>query len=277
MVDSRCSNENARRSGRHFTPIFFPLSIGTSKKVTSVVCLDNGSKLEIIRKELGSLAKAVRLVLAGTGLDQITTHLNSEEDSIKIRLQPWGQEEMNAYIMSTNCICDRTSKEELIELVSSTPLYTSLSTNARALSHLVRTLQQQLLRHDKSPINQDFVVASVTSKYIQDNGLGGLNASEKRVVAMIVWKAIAEAKSQDASVPNLELPPEIHTKVDRYKMEACCHSLLDVHLQSKDGKLVVVDEQDYSVSITSAASLVFLALVDNIASLCRNWTPLKQL
>ena len=36
-------------------------------------CVGNGSKLEIIRNKLGtlgSLAKAVRLVLAGKGLDQ---------------------------------------------------------------------------------------------------------------------------------------------------------------------------------------------------------------
>ena len=238
-------------------------------------CVGDGAMLETIRKELQSLAKAVRLVLAGTGLDQITTQVNSEQGSIKIRLQPWGQQEVNAYILSTNCICD--NPEAMIELVSSTSLYRSLSTNPRALSHLVKTLQQQLHCHDKSTINQDFVIASVIDKYIQDNGLNSLDASEKRVVAMIVWKALADAKSQDASAPNLALPREIYTKVDRYKMEACCHSLLDVHLQSKDGKLVVVDEQDYSVSITSAIALVLLALVDNIAPLCRNWDSFETI
>jgi len=223
-----------------------------------------------IKAELEGLAKRVRLVLLGTGLDQVTTMVNSEQEATKIRLPPWNEDKVNKYID----LIHGEFGDQIKELIWSTPLYKSLSSNPRALSQLTTVLCEQLKIYDKDMINEDFVVATVTGKYIAANGLGTLKAGEKRLVAMIVWKVLADAEYGDTKAPNLRAPKESECH-DGDKIEACCHSLLDVNLESKSGKVVLIEGQQYSVSITSAISLVLFALTGNMTCLCRNWNQFE--
>lgn len=237
---------------------------------TDAAIVDGLHKLNQIEQALDGLAKKVLLVLSGTGLDQITSTVNSEQGAVKIRLAPWDCTMVDSYIDTVEV--GFQERKQLKELIRSTPLYASLGSNPRALSHLKSALSEQLKLYDQELIDQDFVVAKVTAKYVADNGLAALSTEEKRLVTMIVWRALAVSKHGCTELPDLTTPPECEcNKLKGEKIEACCHSLLDVHLEMSNNEYKLTEGQAFSVSITSAISLVLFSLTGNMASLCRNW------
>lgn len=100
--------------------------------------LSNKEHLKQIVEGLNSIAKEVWLVLAGTGLDVITSDLNSQSDVTKIRMKPRGKEQI-IWLAKDRC---GEGFMEVAKKVERNSILTKLASNARAAEFLVRSVRE---------------------------------------------------------------------------------------------------------------------------------------
>jgi hypothetical protein len=209
---------------------------------------------------LGGPEGTVQLVLAGTGLDRITSSVCSNQEAVKIRMQPWSVEEVMWLLRSTTS----GKKEEIAQMIKHTPIFCQLGTNARAAWFLVEALIEYDDYFERTALI-DSVVTRVAFKYIRANGMKDLNAKQRSKVAKIVLQAVQDAKKGDASATLSE---------DKdLCVASACNSLLDTHVEG--GKLM--DGQFFAVSVTPAITIVLTALMGNISNLSSSWSGFENI
>jgi len=218
----------------------------------------------------GNMAKDIQLVLVGTGLDKLTVEVNSSNECQKIRLTPWSQDTVGDYIDRVISNKHGSERAQTIKrLVNSEPVYKSLASNARSLHYLVDYLNSDLEMFAERLINRHFVVDRVIERYIKANRLRSLTEEGRRVVVMIVWKALSDAEWNTPQWPELKADrfyPD-HEGI-RNRIESCCYCLVDTNVESFNGGITFVGEHKLAVSVSNALALVLVRLTGNKASLC---------
>jgi energy-coupling factor transporter ATP-binding protein EcfA2 len=218
----------------------------------------NKEHLKQIVEGLNSIAKEVWLVLAGTGLDVITSDLNSRSDVTKIRMKPGGKEQILWLAR------DRRGEGfmEVVKKVERNPILTRLASNARAAEFLVRSVGELMSYCFESAGIVDTVVKKVAYDYILANGLNTCTAEQRRLVAHLVLKAVGSAKEGGVTQPTFDCGGDV-------KVERACRSLVDTHIE--DGMLA--HGQKFAVSMTPAITIVVAApLTGNLSSLSSDWS-----
>jgi hypothetical protein len=221
-----------------------------------------GAELLRITQTLQELGPTVQLVLAGTGLDRITSSVNSDQDAVKIRMKPWSVDQV---VWLVDHISTDRKKEEIATMIRETPIFCKLGTNARAARFLLRALVKYGDYFEKTALI-DAVVTEVAFNYIRANGLKDLDAKQRRKVAKIVLGAVQNAEKGNAD--NAELPTEEDSRV-----ESACNSLLDTHVEG--GKLA--HKEHFAVSVTPAITIVLTALMGNISNLSSSWSGFENI
>jgi hypothetical protein len=223
----------------------------------------NKEHLKQIVEGLNSIAKEVWLVLAGTGLDVITSDLNSRSDVTKIRMKPWGKEQIRWLAR------ERRGEEgfmEVVKKVERNPILTRLASNARAAEFLVASVGELMSYCFESAGIVDTVVKKVAYDYILANGLKTCTAEQRRLVAHLVLKAVGSAKEGDVTQPTFDCGGDV-------KVERACRSLVDTHIESG----MLAHGQKFAVSMTPAITIVVAALTGNLSSLSSDWSGFERI
>jgi energy-coupling factor transporter ATP-binding protein EcfA2 len=225
--------------------------------------LSNKEHLKQIVEGLNSIAKEVWLVLAGTGLDVITSDLKSLSDVTKIRMKPWGKEQILWLVK------DRRGEGfmEAVKKVERNPILTKLASNARAAEFLVRSVGELMSYCFESADIVDTVVKKGAYDNILANGLKTCTAEQRRLVAHLVLKAVGSAKEGDATQPTFDCGGDV-------KVEKTCRSLVDPHIE---GGMLAPLGQKFAVSMTPAITIVVAALTGNVSSLSSDWSRFERI
>jgi hypothetical protein len=210
----------------------------------------------------------VQLVLAGTGLDSITSLLNSTGDCIKIRMQPWKFEAVQWW--ADNCVHFSSDEEKgrILGIISSTPVLKALTTNARAIRFLLESLALYGEYVDNNNALIAHAVTTVAFKYITTNGLKDLTPSRRRRVAKLALKTLSEAGHGQALQPDCFF--EEADKSDR-NIRRAFFALVETHVENQ----TLIADQEYAVSVSPAVSIVLVALMGCISILSSSWSEFE--
>mmetsp|Transcript_15888 Transcript_15888/g.17767 ORF Transcript_15888/g.17767 Transcript_15888/m.17767 type:complete len:770 (-) Transcript_15888:2007-4316(-) len=219
------------------------------------------ANLNKITAHLQTKIKTVQLVLAGTGLDMITSSFNSNEGVKKIRMKEW---KVNHLEWLVEKVPTGGQEDVVKEIITKTPIFRQLGTNGRAAYFLVQAVSKYVGYFEKTALI-DHVVTEVAFDYINSNGMKNLSADERRNVARIVLRVLQNAKSDvvDFSLLETETEPEkVHSTVVK-----ACFSLLETHVEGNN----IAEGKQYAVSISPSVSILLTAMMGNIASLSASW------
>lgn len=224
-------------------------------------------KLTDLTVELQRIAMEVQLVLAGTGLDRVSSNVNSNQDCVKIRMQPWISADVEWVAKTCLTNVESAKRKKIFDYVSGTPILKALTTNARATWFLLEALQTYDEYFDDGALI-DHAVTIVAFKYIKSNGLKDLDTTLRRRVAKRVLKALSESKNGQPyiSLPQPKTPAE--EKVQRASL-----SLLETNVE----KGALLEGHDYAVSVTPAIAIVLTALMGCISTLSSSWSGFERI
>ena len=225
-----------------------------------------GTKWKLTRfaTKLQELAVKVQLVLAGTGLDKITSSVNSNQDFVRIRMQPWTFEDVKWW--AYNCLRGvPEQKKRIVDTVSSTPILKLLATNARAAKFLLDALAKYDLYFDREALI-DHVVTTVAFMYIKANSLKDLSATERHRVAKLVLTAFSDAKKGGTQTS----PPDFGEESG--KVQRAFYSLVDTHVEKDQ----LVSGHNFAVSTSPAIAIVLTALMGCISTLSSSWSGFER-
>jgi hypothetical protein len=220
--------------------------------------LDQADKLRKLTELLQTIAEEVQLVMVGTGLDKVSSSLNSNQDAVKIRMRPW---EIESVVRLAELMDVRD--EVLLNRLKDTPIFLKLSSNARAAYFLLDSLRRFDDYFEDTALI-DAVVKDVAFRYIKANGLKDLNTEQRRSVAKFVLGVLQGAKK---GVPNFHLGCEHDETIER-----CCYCLIETHIEC--GRLS--SGQNFAVTISPAIAVVLTALMGNISSLSPSWSGFER-
>ena len=246
------------------------LNMGVSLVIDEASALGDWIKeyqsLKQIYEVVSAVATRPRLILAGTGIDEITKGLGSDIQVQKYRMRPWGQKQMTAILRSVN------NRNKIMAMIEREPLYRRLASNARAASYLIQELDERSNWTGDFKYYVNGVLQAVARKYIQSNGLGKLTSGERRLVAREVYRAVNEASDRvgEAYFPQwtLSLPAN-------NEMKSCFLGLLNINVESAKGNPILLPGYEFSVSVTAAITIVLLAMLDVIGSLGHTWSDFE--
>ena len=228
--------------------------------------VDTKTKLDEITQHLqDGLFKSVQLVLAGTGLDRITSSVNSDQGSIKIRMREWKEEHLLWLVRHLGTDEQATN---IVGIIKKTPLFLQIGTNGRAALFLIKAILKYEGFLERAALI-DHVVNEVAFNYIKSNGLKDLDADQRRTVAREVLRALQKAKKDDPST----LLADQDIQSDDPDIRRACMSLLDTHVQGKK----LAKGQNYAVSVSPAITIVLTALMGTTASLSSSWAGYENI
>ena len=220
---------------------------------------------EITRHLQDGLVKNVQLVLAGTGLDRITSSVNSDQDSIKFRMSEWKEEEL-VWLVQRLGTGEQAANIEMI--IKKTPLFLQIGTNSRAAFFLVKAIMKYEGFLERTTLI-DHVVNEVAFNYIKSNSLKDLDADQRRTVAREVLRGLQNAENDD---PSTTLADQ-DIKSEDPDIRRACMSLLDTHVQGTK----LVQGQNYAISVSPAITIVLTALMGTTASLSSTWAGFENI
>jgi hypothetical protein len=178
-------------------------------------------------------------------------------------MQPWENDHFVALLAKL----ERKDEEKVKKMVTLFPILSSLITNARCAYFLATTLP------DLTPLSEeqlvDYVeaaVASVVRCYVQSNVLNYLgDMNDKFTAVQEVFKAVNNAMIDPTKVciPTFDVGGRTVRKATQ--------SMLDVNVEIKDRKVALIPNATYSVSITSALTIVLTEFLCQKARICWNW------
>ncbi len=162
--------------------------------------------------------------------------------------------------------------EKAKQVVRSFPILLSLVSNARCAYFLLKAIPNPLfLEYFGIKTSLNTIIANVAFDYIDTNSLRMLErAEDKWTVVRSVFREIDKA----TSLPNVAYIPRFEDLSGNYRSIAL--SLIDVQTDLKDGKLTLHDNK-YSVSMSSAISIVFSLLLNAAAEVSWDWQTFQSL
>lgn len=174
-------------------------------------------KLNIIVTTMKEIAEHVSLVISGTGLDAITTTVNTNQGAIKIQMKPWT---VDVVLSLPYLRFNEVAKKKIRNIA----LFQQLCTNPRTASFLQKSLLL-LLDYWEDDALIEAVVTQVALEYIWANGLKKCTRAQRRLIAKLVLEQLENVSKKS---PHYET---IGTDVDD-RIYSCCASLVDVHVDS---------------------------------------------
>jgi hypothetical protein len=145
--------------------------------------ISNSSQLNQLRDGLcGTIATEVCLVLAGTGLDAITSDINSKPESVKVRMKAWGFEEID-FLFQAVYGKNILVKEIVCQTIRNHPI----------LAKLVTTHDFGEFYNEQCGL-VDVIVKTAALKYCLANALRSCGAEQRRRVTKLVFENLARAK-----------------------------------------------------------------------------------
>ena len=226
--------------------------------------IGNFSNLVNIHNVLGKICTHPQLVIVGTGVDKLTRSLSSTTEVKKYRMLPWEMDSVTNVIKSLKS--DKEGHEKIKKTILEQPLLQKLTTNARSAFLLVTTLKKYIGWRGHL-LHVDSIVEEVAREYIANNGLANLSRPQRRLLAKAVFKSMK--KSLLSSEPIFPEPP------DDEVLAAQFYGLIDSHVESVKGKNRFLEGNVNSISVTSAITLVLLAMLDVVGKLGRNWSDFE--
>lgn len=217
------------------------------------------------------LATNVRLVLCGTGLSG-TKH-STDGQAIKYRMKGWSMDDIKEVNNKHLKLHSST-----IEAIQQHPTLNALTTNARAAWFMLVEIQR-VIRVDMktwsngnihSRIQQQVInfapaiVRGVVSSYILANGIQDLNETQQHLVAAYVFDATEKARNK-----KLDNPDFSDLKVSEQNV---AFSLVSLNIERySNGTVNIVDNQEISVSVSPALSLVLYWMCGVSVEMLSDW------
>jgi hypothetical protein len=223
--------------------------------------------ITVLRNQVS--ADDVQLVLAGTGLDAITSSLNSKRECIKIRMKPWKFEEVRWWADNCAKFSNDKEKERILGIISSTSVLKALTTNARAVRFLFETLADYGEYVDKNALIAH-AVTSVAFKYITSNCLIDLTRHERLRVAKLALKTLSGAEHGQALQPDCFFAAADHASRN---IRRAFFALVETHVENQ----TLMADQKFAVSVSPAVSIVLAALMGCISTLSSSWSEFETI
>jgi len=224
------------------------------------------SKLTDLTTKLQKIATTVQLVLAGTGLDRVSSEVNSDQDCVKIRMKPWDSKIIEWWALTCLNKTEREQRKKIFDFVSRTPILKALTTNARATRFLLEALETYDEYFDEKALI-DHVVTTVAFMYIKSNGLKDLETKDRRRVAKLVLKTLSDSKKGET----ITALRELHAEDDG--VQRAFLSLLETNVE----KNKLMTGYDYAVSLSPAITIVLTAIMGCISTLSSSWSGFERI
>jgi len=170
-----------------------------------------------------------RLIVAGTGLDAVTSAISSKSDLFKYRMTPWNDSEMKAAWAQFIKLPDTA-----VALAASQPILASLCTNRRAARFVAKALNEMSNVEGTPPIFQGKVkdiALSVCRQYILENGLKDMTEEARAwVAAAVICELHRSEWEEGAEQPDVGRFVPMKTK-SRQQIIRRAQGLLNVHVE----------------------------------------------
>jgi hypothetical protein len=223
------------------------------------------------------LAISFRLVVSGTGV--FGTSLCSVSDCCKIRMKQWTQDEF-IRIARKEDWTDKAIIATLIDSIYLHPILSALTTNARAANYLLGAVIQRLRSANTERENwQNFLwedtaelVGFVVKRYINRNGLKGLEVPQRRRVAAWVFYIVEESRRHGRSKDPLNVQKIVEGDLVNKQDMPVVWGLMDVNViytSTKNCKFARGDGN--SVLLSPALTIVLFSLLGGTASVVTSW------
>lgn len=235
--------------------------------------LDTLDRLQTFQAQMkdGLVLRKVRLVVAGTGYDELVAHVSSETEADKYDMRPW---DTASYIklVDVQMSDQSTFKKAMIFAIKSIPVIANLGTNPRvahALFHHTRGPDFLALKEDRNSGCLASLINHVAHSYMAQNGLQKLDDDERRLVARCVLMELRN------SWWSLDKKPTYSELGHNRKLLAVARSLVDQNYELSIDSLKRLDKSKPPIVVTPAITIVLFFMLGASSEALGGWRNLE--
>jgi hypothetical protein len=274
-VKERCAIEIKKEIhgeiGLHFCLIFDEAGSSFPKE-----WFESRDNLQSLCTEALKFASSATIVVAGTGITG--RELNSNKDAYFFRMKEWEETDLAKFLEHDDAslrLMEGETIKDVAHAIFANPKLRALATNARSAYFLVDSIHDFSIGCTRSSWGTQLdewtplLVTKVVNRYIGENGLGGLNVSQRRRVAAFIFRALHELKKGDTTLPTFEGLG--------YSEKPVAESLIQYNLEGKNTKPEIVPTEKFAFTVTPAIALILYSLAGVYATLLPGWKNEEEL
>ncbi len=234
--------------------------LDTAEKIKDIVgAVKNEGKFKFLQ--------SVHVTLAGTRLETITSDIVSTVETTKFWMQAWTPENFDALVEKS----PHPLPARVKHIVHGYPILEDLSTNARCAFYVLEYYMENialLLRENRVKCSVPVIVASVADSYIANNALAHIAHYPKETwqVARSVFRAVDHSTKR----PGVAFFPQFED-LDTEQLRSIAGSVLDIHVESKQGVPHLVKGSRFAITMTPAIAIVFANLLTINTKMSWDW------